>query len=456
MSLVPFPSDPVLPTAFAGDAQRMRKVFQRHLRPLAGKAFDIRDCRVSRVRYRRAVRCVLQYTVGVGEPGSAHTLDQWVTGVVYADNRAEQVWRKLRAAPPPEGISETLRTFEPVSYIPDLRMLVQVFPYDRRLPTLQRLMGAAPPALESLFRIRLGSGDCHPIRSSIAPVRYRAGLGAVLRYAVEADGIGPDRPGQRCFYVKVYRDDVGEQTYRMLQTLRQRAEERDGLFTVPEPVAYLGELRALVQEEAPGIPLQVILLGERDPIPVMRQVARALAGFHQHHVTPPRFRTREDDLHGLARIRALLEWACPHLTRVVEPIVAAVAAGLEDTLPRPTHCDLKADHIWLDGDRVVFVDLDSFAGADPVSDPALFLARLTALPLRFAVSADRVRTATRAFAKEYFAHVPRGWRRRFPLLYAGAALEVAASFFRQQEPGWAAKMAALVDEAAASLAGSVW
>jgi hypothetical protein len=256
--------------------------------------------------------------------------------------------------------------------------------------------------------------------------------------------------------VKVYRDDAGEQTYHLLQAFRQRAAQRDELFTAPEPVAYLGDLRALVQEEAPGIPLHDILLGEGDPIPVMRQVARALARFHQHDVIPSRVRTREDDLHGLARIQALLEWTCPHLTRAVEQIVAAIADGLEDTPPRPTHGDLKTDHIWLDGDRVVFIDLDSFAGADPVSDPALLLARLTALPLRFAVSADRVRTAALAFANEYFAHVPRGWRRRLTLHYAAATLDVAVSFFRHQEPRWAEKVAGLVQEARESLGGKSW
>jgi aminoglycoside phosphotransferase (APT) family kinase protein len=256
--------------------------------------------------------------------------------------------------------------------------------------------------------------------------------------------------------VKVYRDDAGEQTYHLLQAFRQRAAQRDGLFTAPEPVAYLGDLRALVQEEAPGIPLHDILLGEGDPIPVMRQVARALARLHQHDVIPSRCRTREDDLHGLARIQALLEWTCPHLTRAVDQIVAAVAAGLEDTPPEPTHGDLKTDHIWLDGDRVVFIDLDSFAGADPVSDPALFLARLAALPLRFTVSAERARTAALAFVNEYFAHVPRGWRRRLALHYAAATLKVAASFFRQQDPDWAAKMSALMEEASASVAGGIW
>jgi len=65
-------------------------------------------------------------------------------------------------------------------------------------------------------------------------------------------------------------------------------------------------------------------------------------------------------------------------------------------------------------------------------------------------------TAARVFAEEYFAHVPRAWRSRLPLHYAGAALEAAASFLRNLEPGWSEKMAALVEEARDSLAGRIW
>ena len=69
---------------------------------------------------------------------------------------------------------------------------------------------------------------------------------------------------------------------------------------------------------------------------------------------------------------------------------------------------------------------------------------------------DWVRTAAQAFTEEYFAHVPKTWRCRLPLHYAGAALKVAVGFFRRQEPRWPETIAALVKEARDSLAGRVW
>jgi hypothetical protein len=122
---------------------------------------------------------------------------------------------------------------------------------------------------------------------------------------------------------------------------------------------------------------------------------------------------------------------------------------------RPTHRHLSPDHIFLDGERTIFIDLDAFAKADPVLDPAHLLARL-AMPALFPIPRERARTAAREFAKAYFAHVPSTWQERLPFHYAGALLKAAQGFFRRQAPDWPGKIATLLEEARASLAGRVW
>jgi hypothetical protein len=379
-----------------------------------------------------------------------------VTGVIYAEDQAERVWQKLQTVDPRQEIPEPFLTFEPVSFIPDLRMLVQVFPHDRRLPTLPLLMVGPSPDLEPLLLTRFGPGDWHAEVWNIEPIRYRAGLGAVLQYAVQAWDAVTGRRGEKRFYVKIYRDEEGERTYQVLQTLWERADAGGEGFTVGRPITYLSGLHALVQEEVPGTSLQQVLFQGRDAVAAVRKVARALAALHLDHVTTTRHHRLQDEVAALKRAGKLLQWACPHLRAEVKAIVGAVTAGLEEVLPGPTHRDLKPDHILLDGDCLALLDLDGLAEADPVLDPATLLARLTAMPLHSPISHDRVRTAARAFAEEYFAHVPRVWRNRLSLHYAGAALKVAVGFFRRQEPRWPEKIAALVEEAKDSLAGRVW
>src|SRR5260370_3709062 len=92
-----FPADPALPQlAIASDPQRMCAVFREHLRPLAGRAYDIQDCVLWRLRYRRARRCILQYNLRLVEPRTGRERSQWVMGVIDAEDPAGRRWEERR------------------------------------------------------------------------------------------------------------------------------------------------------------------------------------------------------------------------------------------------------------------------------------------------------------------------------------------------------------------------
>jgi hypothetical protein len=451
-------ADPSFPQLqVAGDPESMRVVFQEHLRPLNNKAYHVRDCRLSRVRYRRGERCVLQYTLRLAEADTGSERILWVTGVMYADDKTRRKWEMLRVSYPKDD-SELISTFEPFSFIPELGMLVQVFPYDRRLPTLPLLIAEPLPELKRPLLARFGPGNWRTEVWNVEPVRYRAGLGAALRLTVQGHDDATGRRRERRFYAKVYRDEgQGQQTHQVLRELWKQARANGEGFTVARPLAYLSGLRTLLQEEAPGTSLEEILLGDGDTTGAVCTVAQALAAFNQDDVPAT---TRQyllaDQVADLERARRLLGWACPHLRVEVESIIEGVFAGLEEVPLGTTHRDLKPDHIFVDGERTTFIDLDSLARADPVLDPAHLLARLAAMPALFPIPLERTRTAARDFAEEYFAHVPSTWQDRLPFHYAARLLEVAHGFFRRQVPDWQSKIATLLEEARASLAGRVW
>jgi Phosphotransferase enzyme family len=458
MSVGSFAADPAFPQLkIATDPALMKQTFRTHLRPVGCKVYDIEDCRFIRLRYRQDSRCFLQYTLRLVEPDTGRERDVQVTGLLYAQKgRAEQTWRKLKATDPHQEIPDGWLTFEPVSFVAELDMLVQVFPYDHRLPTLPLLAAGPPPELEPVLLSRFGAGDWCAEAWNIEPVRYRD-QGAVLRYTAKARDAATGGRTEKRFYAKVYRHEKGEQTYQALRVLRSQAGANGEGFSVVRPLAYLSDLRALILEEAPGTPLDEILLGERDPTEALRRVAQALAAFNQGDApATTRRHLLADQKAVLEKAGRVLEWACPHLRLEVESILEGVLGGLQEEVALgPTHRDLSPDHIFVDGERTIFIDLDSLARADPVLDPAHLLVRL-AKPAKFPIPRERACTAAREFAEEYFAHVPEAWQDRLPFHYAGALLKAAHGFFRRQAPDWPERIATLLEEAKASLAGRVW
>jgi aminoglycoside phosphotransferase (APT) family kinase protein len=466
-----FPADPSLPQLeVATDPERMREIFQEHLRSLDGKAYRVLECRISFLRQTTS-RCLLHYSLRLGDPGTGQQWSQLVTGVIYGGNRTQRTWQRLRRSEPPEQAipsSPSSVAFAPFCYLPELDMLVQVFPYDHRLPALRQLLMWGPtPELEALLVAGLGEGGWHLEGWEVEPVRYRVDMRATLRLTLgarqetEEEAGGSGRVEQRRFYAKVYRkEEEGEQTYQVLRQLWEASGEG---FSVARPIAYLGSLHLLLQEEVPGISLRDILVPvksgateEQEVTPVVRKVARALAALHLSNVVTPRQRRLRDEVARLERAGKDLRSACPHLGVEIEGIIGAVVAGLQEVPPAPIHGDLKPWDILFDGDRLVLLDLDKFAGGDPLLDVANFLVNLAKTGPPSSLSHVRPWGVEQTFAEEYFAHAPEEWRARLPLHYAMAVLKRAAGLYRSKVLSWRDKIEALITEAGDSLAGRIW
>jgi hypothetical protein len=149
-----------------------------------------------------------------------------------------------------------------------------------------------------------------------------------------------------------------------------------------------------------------------------------------------------------------VQWAYPPAGDAVKRITAAMVEGLDDVPPAPIHGDLKADHILVSGDRVVFIDLDAAALADPVRDPAHLFAYIAGRVGLESLPAAQALEAASVFADEYFRRVPAPWRERFRLHCAGALMEVASGIFRRQEQRWREKVVEVIDLAQRTLSGS--
>jgi len=446
-----YPRDPDFPQLeIATDPQRMLEIFRSHLRPVATGRVEIWACLPFRFRCRQSGggRCVLQYTLRLADPRSGREWDQWVTGFLYPrPGQAERHWRELSAGEPRRGIPEEWLTFEPVDFIPALQMLVQVFPFDRKLPQLGAVLGAGVRELEPALLARLRPGAWQVTKRTVIPTRYRTELGAALRLDLQVrDAVTSQRVALRC-YLKVFRNDHGEDTFEFLRTCEGQRRAGSSGFAVVRPLGYLTHWRTLAMEEAPGTTLQQLLLSSRAPAAVARAVARAVAAFNQADLAITVQHTLADQLADVQGAATLVQWGCPETRQAVRQIVDAVLGGLEEVAPVPLHRDLKPEHIFLSGGHVHFIDCDSVALGDPARDPAHLFAHMVAGAGLDAMSRDDRHAAATAFVGEYFTRVPEHWSRQFRLHCAAALIEVAGGIFKRQEPHWPDKVAAAVREA---------
>jgi len=446
---VGFPVDHEVPQlSVASNPQFMLEVFRRHLKAVPGKDYRIHDCVAFRFRCRQSgSRHVLQYTLRVAEPSTGRRWDQWVTGVLYADGEASRRWEEMKAEVPERQIPKSCLTFEPVGFIPSLQMLVEVYPYDRKLRTLGSVVGGAVQGIEPSLLGRLRPGEWRVEQRTIEPTRYRTEFGAALRYVIRArDAVSARSEEVRC-YLKVYRNDRGAETFRILQSLSGSGPDGRRPYSTVKPIVYVDELRTLALEEALGVSLTQILATNPDPSDELRLVARAVAAFNQDEFPIKRHYSLADQLVEVEKASALVQWACPQVREAVQVISDAVTGGLDEGGPAPIHGDLKPDHIFLSNGNVTFIDLDWAALADPLLDPAQLFAYITGRVGLDSTPMTHTEVAGATFVEEYFRFVPNSWRQRFSLHCAGALLEVAAGIFRRQESRWPEKIIRVIEAA---------
>jgi Ser/Thr protein kinase RdoA (MazF antagonist) len=442
-----FPAHPYFPQLkIASDPALMLEIFRKHLKPVKENS-RIETCAPVRFRFRDSgSRCILQYVLGVAGRNGTRS-DLWVTIFIHAvRGDMEKAWADEKSA---DALPVAFLLFEPLSPIPELQMLVQIFPHDRLIRHLPLAMSGPWPVLQEKLLASFGSGPWQFAQPVTEALRYLAGESAVLRYTLTGRRSGTSEAQTKRFYLKLYRTRDGEEVFRFLQAARQKAERKE--FTIIEPVIYCPERRCLVLNEASGHSFQQILLGGVDAKTSARQVARALAAFHQSNIPATRRRSAEEQIVFLNRAADLLCWACPASTELIHAIVQKVGARLRDQVSVPIHWDLKSDHIFLEQEKVLFLDLDAVCLGDPARDVAHLAAHIACGIDSPETVSELAQATADTLVEEYFGLVPAEWREQFNLQYAIAVVEGACGLFKRQELRWSERAAEALHEAQRAL-----
>jgi glycosyltransferase involved in cell wall biosynthesis/thiamine kinase-like enzyme len=248
----------------------------------------------------------------------------------------------------------------------------------------------------------------------IQVLKYKPGRRCVLAYTL----VGQTRRGgaQRQHQVigKVYRDERGERLFRLQQALWHdgfgpHAPDR---IHVPCALAYVPEMRMVVQERATGATLNALVTA-----PGLRtRIVRSAEGLAKLHNT--RWTTGEplgryllaDELANLDRFMRELAQARPPSAAAVSEIAEALRAWAQRLpaleAPTPIHRDFYYSQVLFDGPRLVLIDFDLFALGDPAIDVANFIAHLHFLGLDRLGHLDALAAEASAFMEAYARYRP--------------------------------------------------
>ena len=415
------------------DPELMRALFAEHLRWADGGAVDVLGCAVSYSR-QAGGRVLLHYDVVVRNPATGAEQREMVTGIATDHRKSAHLWEEASKAEAAVSPGQLV----PAIPVPEHDLLLQVFPFDYRLPAMSRLMTDPSGLITPYLSGGVERGQIHQATWEAKTVRYRVGMRAMVRLIVRAQSPPGDAGFSQTIYAKVFRDERdGERTFQIQRAIWEATTAGNAAFTVAQPLVWLPDQRVLLFAEVPGVTLRGILASTGSAETAVRQAARAIASFHRLPIdafarNPRRRPTRDEDARP-EKLGDRLRASAPRLAAEIDRLVAGIEAGLSGGPIAPTHFDLRPGHVLIDGDRVALLDFDKLTLADPMVDIANFLRLLEKEWKSSKTHAGQQATLTQIFQDEYFSRVPAEWAARLPAHYALALLAQAAESARTPE-----------------------
>ncbi len=367
------PNDPALPALPDVVPSDGSPAFVAEMARVAlGLELGLGQCRLAHVRYRPTKNCDALWSV---PDRSGRAL--LISARLFHDDRGARIaagepFRELaeRARRSMDGVARSY------AYLPDRRLLLQLFPLDGRLPGLL-------PAVSEDWVSRACSpllGVSEAARVDVAPWSYRPGHRCVLRYSFDS-GAGRVR-----FFAKAFRDDRGLAMVARLRAVKEHLRAAGAPWDIVEPAAYLQDARLLVLPAVDGVKMATLMRSALADQPTRRrlltQMARAAEGlgaFQDAALAGLAHLSPRDLLALLRRKSARIDAAAPGLARSVERQLRSLEHELDRLPPERvvlTHGAFRSSQLLLAPDGLIVLDLDTLCFSGASADAGNFLANL--------------------------------------------------------------------------------
>ncbi len=367
-----------------------------------GARCRIEHCIVAFIRYRPGKNCLIHYRMIVRDTATD-------------EERVERLAAKVL----PPGLSQGLFLEEqkkallpssqpcPLHHLPDLGMVVWLFPNDPKLDGLPALVDDR--RLESFVLPQLAGEvpgpDWQLLQWHKEVVSYVPERRCTLRITAQLQHRITGELKAQTFYGKAYPDHGGRTTRRNMKNLRANHCGRFAPFRVARPLLYEEESKILWQTGLAGTPLTAFRAGSPELLRLLENAARGISALHTSNLECAGMAQQSNPLESLERACILLSDRGIRCADLVDRLFDA-ARSLKDSPSGTVHGDLHLDNVFSTESGIGFIDLDSLAWGDPIRDLSGFLANLCTWSVMRGLDSDQVETMVRAVVLPYIKAVP--------------------------------------------------
>jgi hypothetical protein len=366
----------------------------------------VRDCKIDWIKYKPDNDCTVCYRLAVvpSPPGSQGELILY--GRIYGAGRALSRFHRAQSAclvRPKFG--------RPLLHLPELDMMVWVFPNDRRLTGLPVIADERRLKDELLADV-LGSAlgrEWQIADMTHDIVHYVPEHACTIRLQLQ---VRQARTGDRRLlnlYGKTYYDDKGAETYQIMRELWTCGSGSDTQSNMAQPMMYDSRHRLLWQAAVAGAPLGEQDLAGSHFCTLMREAAVTVAWLHRSPVSCSRLFSLDDWLVKLEETGHLLAQARPSCRERIGPLIDRLRgrAGLLGEQPVATlHGDLHLNNLLEYGERVSLIDMDNICLGPPARDVGSFIAGVFYQGLLRGIDELAIQRAVTSFCDQYERSVP--------------------------------------------------
>ena len=380
----------------------------------------ITNLNLSYVRYKPNTSCLVGYQIVSGEG----VVDVYATAY---QSLADDKIRKAKHRPQIAGMFGPGRMI-----LEEKKIVVSIFPNDNKLRSLRRL--ADPSLRKRLLRKTLSLKD-------------ELGDVDILKLAYKPE---------RRFVAKLISQNKGITALKMytktgfsVPLWNAKAFHSTEALRLPRLLGHNERHNSLIFEWLPGKTLMELIVNPEFKLSIMNDVGAALSELHKQDPDVIRSWSVEDETPELLALAETIGFMCPNLAIRADQLAQKLVTQLNQIPHRsqPIHGDFYAKQVIVNKNQISFIDFDGATRGNPAADLGNFIAHLIRYELRTELQPNRVAPLADALLQGYLSTDKGKLDPELDLFTALALFKIAPHSFRHQEPNWAERTEALLNEA---------